>query len=62
MFPIEEVHKIAILDLRILNADRNDENILVKKNDKFELIPIDHGLSFPDSFSISQEDVCWMDW
>lgn len=31
VFPLEEVHKIAILDLRILNCDRNEENILVKK-------------------------------
>lgn len=69
-----DVHRIAILDIRILNCDRNEENILVKKcfssqqskttllkkdNSKpskpkveFELIPIDHGLSFPDSMSI----------
>ncbi len=30
-FPDEEVRKIAILDLRILNCDRNEGNILVKK-------------------------------
>ena len=24
-----EVHKIAILDIRILNTDRNEENILI---------------------------------
>ena len=30
-FSVEEVHKIAILDIRILNCDRNDTNILVKK-------------------------------
>lgn len=24
MFSVEEVHKIAILDLRILNCDRNE--------------------------------------
>ena len=29
-FPKEEVHKIAILDMRILNTDRNDANVLVK--------------------------------
>lgn len=28
-FSIDDVHRIAILDLRILNCDRNDENILV---------------------------------
>lgn len=31
LFPTEEVHKIAVLDIRILNCDRNDENILVVK-------------------------------
>ncbi len=54
------MHKIAILDLRILNCDRNEANILVVKkmvtNNKgatsriTNLIPIDHGLSFPDNF------------
>lgn len=28
-FPKDEVHKIAILDLRLLNLDRNEQNILV---------------------------------
>ena len=31
LFSIEEVHKIIIIDLRILNLDRNDGNILVVK-------------------------------
>lgn len=30
-FDVEEVHKIGILDLRILNCDRNEANILVRK-------------------------------
>lgn len=30
-FDTEQLHKIAILDLRILNLDRNSTNILVKK-------------------------------
>lgn len=29
-FPTHEVHKIAILDMRLLNTDRNDANVLVK--------------------------------
>ena len=28
-FPKDEVHKIAILDLRLMNLDRNEQNILV---------------------------------
>ena len=31
VFQTDEVHKIGILDIRILNCDRNEENILVKK-------------------------------
>ena len=58
-FDVSEVHKIAILDLRILNCDRNEANILVVKkltsghkgtHRTTSLIPIDHGLSFPDNF------------
>jgi hypothetical protein len=30
LFDADEIHKIAILDLRMLNIDRNDCNILVK--------------------------------
>jgi len=53
LYSVEEVHKIAILDIRILNCDRNDENILVvKKRDKttekcfYRLVPIDHQTFF----------------
>lgn len=65
LFPLDEVHKIAILDLRILNLDRNSENILVKPkiiNGKktFKLIPIDHGLSIPDNLAINTYDICWL--
>lgn len=67
-FHVDEVHKIGILDLRILNCDRNDANILVKKvlvgKDKpkkvIKLIPIDHGLSFPDNFVIYDYEMVWM--
>jgi len=63
MFPDEEVRKIAILDIRILNCDRNEGNILVKKvNGKFVLIPIDHGLALPDCFNICSYEIVWMDW
>lgn len=56
----EEIHRIAILDIRILNMDRNEGNILVLDN--YKLVPIDHGLSIPDCFEISEYDLCWMSW
>jgi hypothetical protein len=71
-FDMNEVHKIAILDLRILNCDRNEANILVVKklitNSKgastllTNLIPIDHGLSFPDNFEIYNHQIVWMSY
>lgn len=66
-FSVDEVHKIAILDLRILNLDRNACNILVqetldKNTGKLErkLIPIDHGLTIPDSLEIFSYDIDWL--
>lgn len=58
-FPTDEVHKIAVLDMRMANADRHAGNILVSKGDDSHtsLIPIDHGYCLPESF----ED-CTFDW
>jgi hypothetical protein len=60
MFPKSEVERIAILDLRTLNMDRNTGNILVQRTK--QLVPIDHGLTFPDTLCLSEHDVCWMGW
>ncbi|KAK1408812.1 hypothetical protein QVD17_40880 [Tagetes erecta] len=58
-FPVDEVHKIAVLDIRMANADRHAGNILVSKGEdgQLVLIPIDHGYCLPTSF----ED-CTFDW
>jgi len=59
-FPAHQVHKIGILDLRIINKDRHGGNILIKEDKKkkdVQLIPIDHGLSLSSSFSGA-----WFDW
>ncbi|XP_074273136.1 phosphatidylinositol 4-kinase gamma 4-like [Silene latifolia] len=59
-FPVEEVHKISVLDMRLANADRHSGNILFSKNSetgRTTLIPIDHGYCLPESF----ED-CTFDW
>ncbi|KAK7282568.1 hypothetical protein RIF29_11463 [Crotalaria pallida] len=59
-FPVEEVHKISVLDMRLANADRHAGNILVAKDGvdgRTVLIPIDHGYCLPESF----ED-CTFDW
>jgi hypothetical protein len=64
-FSTREVQKIAILDLRILNCDRNEGNILFRRNpenDQIELIPIDHGLSLPDTLELYDSDLIWITW
>ena len=64
-FSVEEVHKIAILDIRLANCDRNGGNILVKRctgqqTCRWQLIPIDHGYCLPSTLAdVSFE---WMYW
>ncbi|EZG78452.1 phosphatidylinositol 3- and 4-kinase family protein [Gregarina niphandrodes] len=98
VFSVADVHKIAILDIRLCNMDRNDGNILVVRQDqllldgkladsfvtaflqqhaqyqrthlltpegkqtKYRLIPIDHGLTLPDCFDITDLDLAWINW
>ncbi|KAL8052744.1 hypothetical protein ABFX02_05G025200 [Erythranthe guttata] len=62
-FPVSAVHRIGILDIRILNTDRHAGNLLVRKLDGFgevELIPIDHGLCLPESLEDPYFE--WMHW
>lgn len=58
-FPVEEVHKISVLDIRLANADRHGGNILIGKGEdgRTKLIPIDHGYCLPEKF----ED-CTFEW
>ncbi|MED6175442.1 hypothetical protein PIB30_078358 [Stylosanthes scabra] len=53
-FPVKEVHKISVLDMRLANVDRHAGNILIGKdaeNGQAVLIPIDHGYCLPTSVS-----------
>ncbi|KAL4377664.1 hypothetical protein GQ457_02G001190 [Hibiscus cannabinus] len=58
-FPVDQVHKISVLDIRLANADRHAGNILLSKDEDGQtlLVPIDHGYCLPESF----ED-CTFDW
>lgn len=53
-FPVEEVHKISVLDIRLANADRHAGNILVHRDieGRITLIPIDHGYCLPENVSL----------
>lgn len=53
-FPVKEVHKISVLDIRLANADRHAGNILLSKegeDGQTILIPIDHGYCLPETVS-----------
>ncbi|KAK3222764.1 hypothetical protein Dsin_009789 [Dipteronia sinensis] len=65
-FPVSAVHRIGILDVRILNTDRHAGNLLVRKLDgvgnfgQVELIPIDHGLCLPETLEDPYFE--WIHW
>jgi hypothetical protein len=65
-FPVDEVHKIAQLDIRIMNSDRHGGNILYKEvindfgEEGYELIPIDHGYALPSK--IDEASFEWLQW
>ena len=62
-FPAFEVHKIAILDMRLGNTDRNGSNVLAKRHwasGEWVLTPIDHGYCLPASFEDLQFE--WIGW
>nr|XP_043636891.1 phosphatidylinositol 4-kinase gamma 6-like [Erigeron canadensis] len=64
-FPVSDVHRIGILDVRIFNTDRHAGNMLVRKVSggefgKLELIPIDHGLCLPECLEDPYFE--WIHW
>jgi hypothetical protein len=64
LISVDEIHKIAILDIRIMNADRNSANLLCRRrrDNSIELVPIDHGFSLRSVADVSWMDWCWLDW
>jgi len=59
--PRDEVHRVGVLDIRIMNLDRHVENLLIAdeslggvEDDFFKLVPIDHALSLPDWRSLTR--------
>ena len=64
-FPVAEVHKLAALDLRLLNTDRNDANVLVVDGGGGggpKLVPIDHGGCLPLRPQVAWFGWCWLEW
>lgn len=52
-FSTRDVHKIGLLDCRILNLDRHTGNMLVTEEEDgtYRLVPIDHALSMPSTIT-----------
>ncbi|XP_059668277.1 phosphatidylinositol 4-kinase gamma 8-like [Cornus florida] len=65
-FSVASIHRIGILDVRLLNLDRHAGNILVKHGHESyavgaaELVPIDHGLCLPESLDDPYFE--WLHW
>ena len=74
-FAVEAVHRIGILDLRLLNTDRHAGNILVRRQRPapahagaraklesagVELVPIDHGFCLPEALEAPYLE--WLHW
>lgn len=67
LFPVSECHKIGILDLHLMNTDRNDGNILARKvksnnGTSYELVPIDHSFCVPNFRHIDGTYFAWLTW
>jgi len=61
-FPVDQVHRIAALDIRLCNTDRHSGNILVQEvAGEVALIPIDHGWSLPGDIG-TDLTLEWISW
>jgi len=61
VFDVDCVHRIGILDIRLLNLDRHLGNLLVVQGGK-HLVPIDHGLSLPSFRALEEVRFEWSHW
>ena len=75
LFNVQDVHRIAILDIRLLNTDRHAGNILVQRpkgsggklsaleqlnQPQCRLLPIDHGFCLPEALEPPFFE--WLHW
>lgn len=61
--PVEQVHRIAILDVRVFNTDRHHGNILlIGDRAPYTMVPIDHGCILPSWFHLSEARFDWLEY
>lgn len=61
MFSVQDVHRIGVLDIRILNRDRHSGNMM-RHNKTGKLVPIDHGAAFPELSSLGDCSFEWLQY
>jgi len=64
-FSTDEVHRIGILDVRLLNLDRHLGNLLVQHDPSTgepHLVPIDHGYILPSYQDLADVHLEWTHW
>lgn len=62
-YKTDQIHRIGLLDLRLLNTDRHGGNILVSNPSKPTLTPIDHGYALGNKDSLKEIlDFEWRNW
>lgn len=74
-FPVADVHRIGLLDIRLFNTDRHAGNILIKVTkppkdsaaathqwlgNEYSLVPIDHGFCLPEALEPPYFE--WLHW
>ncbi|CEG46493.1 Sporangia induced phosphatidyl inositol kinase (PIK-E1) [Plasmopara halstedii] len=58
---VEQIHRIALLDIRVFNTDRHPGNILLIGEKKpYTMVPIDHGCILPSWFHLSEACFDWL--
>ena len=58
--PLDRLQETFILDLCLVNTDRNSNNLLYNPTTK-QLFPIDHALLYPAQFKTAAE-LTWLNW
>lgn len=61
--PVEQVHRIGLLDVRVFNTDRHPGNILlIGDKAPYTMVPIDHGCILPSWFHLSEARFDWLEY
>ncbi|GLD95346.1 hypothetical protein PINS_up003990 [Pythium insidiosum] len=61
--PVEQVHRIGLLDIRTFNTDRHPGNILlIGDKPPYTMVPIDHGCILPSWFHLSEARFDWLEY